>query len=164
MTGFDSTGCSHDGTQRDLLYGIRPPRDSPGGRQPRRDSTGFSGSAPRCTRAAAEPAGVATKRPSGPAGPTPTDSQPAGGAATSLAASAVTSLAAGAATSLAAASLVFVLCRSGPCVCRLLRDRMSLGSLISNTQNKRVYLGFRGVVPGGEGDSHSNWVHTFSKK
>ncbi|CAN0544142.1 unnamed protein product, partial [Laminaria digitata] len=49
------------------------------------------GSVPSCTRAAAEPAGVATGRPSGPAGPTPTDSWPAAGAAASLAAGAATS-------------------------------------------------------------------------
>ena len=41
VTVFTPTGCSHDGTSRDFLYGIRPPRDSPGGMQPRRDSAAF---------------------------------------------------------------------------------------------------------------------------
>ena len=75
---FPGTGCSHDGIQRDFLYVIRPPRDSPGRMQPPRDSTGFLYRS--YTRAAAEPARVATGKPSGSAGPTPTNSWPEVGA------------------------------------------------------------------------------------
>ena len=104
--GTPRAECSHDGTQRDCLCGIRPPRESPGGMHPRRDNKLCSCSSRsgrcghrrtiRCCRS-----------------PTPTEPWPTAGPAASLAA--------GAATSRAAASLVFMRCRSllvrAVCVC-----------------------------------------------
>ena len=158
LTGFGSTGCSHDETHTDFLVqdlasaGL-PGRDAAatgldgtfcsgfghrgnkmGGMQPQRDSTDCFGRGPSGTPAAAEPAGGATGRPSDPADPTPTDSWPEASAAASPAVGAASSLAAGAATSLATASLVFLLNVGQGRVCRLLGARTSLGSPISRLQ------------------------------
>ena len=147
MTGLDSGMQPRRERPRFLV------RDPATAGLPRRDAvtTGLDGifdesnvlelgSVPSCTPAAAEPAGVATERSSGPAGPTPTDSWPAAGAATSL----------------AIAWLMFMLCRSGPCVCVVCS---ALGPRLFKHERKACIWCFaasvfRGVVQGAEGDSH----------
>lgn len=163
LHGIAYTGPGIHGTGRCCLYGIRPPWYSSG-----RDAatTGLNGIVLRDQATAgllgrdAATAGQAvlpqqssrqvltiTGGPSGAAGPTPTDSWPAAGAAASLAA--------GAATSLAASSSMSILCRT-PLVRAVCVS--SLGSLSAYLAvyrpKKRVYLVFSGVVLGGEGGSY----------
>ena len=109
------------------------------------------GSVPSCTPVAAEAAGVATGRPSGPEGPTPTDSWPAAGAPASLATGAATLLTAGAATSPATASLGFMLCRSRPCVSSV--PRSVLSQLFRH--KRKGFLWYFAVLYGGARGTHA---------
>ena len=139
--GTPWAGCSHNGIQRVFYYGIQPPRDSPGGIQPRRDSTGFflwraklyssSSRAGRCGHRKT----IRSCRPDthGLLAFSMRCCLDAAGAATS---------------SLATASLVSMLCWSGPCVCHLPRDRMPLGSLISEHKRKGFIWGFASLYWG----------------
>ena len=95
----------------------------------------------------------ATGIPSGPAGPTPTDSWPAAGAAASLAA--------GAATSLATASLVFMLCRSGPCVLSAPRSDFSR---LSQHKTKGFIWCFAALYWGARGAHPRTGYECFRKK